>query len=165
MRTLLLVTLIAGQAPRTAAPITFETLSNLTYRLSEGDDRRVALKGGTWTDPEDGGSSFQILTEHAIGDLDGDKVPDAVSLLVENGGGSGRFYAMFVFVSRNGMPEQLEPPELLGDRSTIQRVTIDRRGTIAVRFVTHRDSDPACCPTLKVENKYRVVNGRLVPQF
>jgi hypothetical protein len=45
----------------------------------------------------------------------------------------------------------------------IQRVAITR-GVLAVRFITHKDTDAACCPTRQVENKYRVMNGKLVGQ-
>jgi hypothetical protein len=82
-------------------------------------------------------------------------------MIAEDGGGSGHFYYLFVLLNKEGKLVQIEHPEWLGDRSVIQRVTINR-GVLAVRFVTHRDSDPACCPTRQVENKYRVVAGKLV---
>jgi hypothetical protein len=66
-----------------------------------------------------------------------------------------------VFLNKGDKLVQIEHPEWLGDRSVIQRVTINR-GVLAVRFVTHRDTDPACCPTRQVENKYRVAGGKLV---
>jgi hypothetical protein len=157
------VALLAFQ-PAPPAPPTFVTLANLAYDLGPDDERDIQLKDGRWTDPEAGGSTFTLMNEHAFGDLDGDRVPDAAAMLVEETTGTGRFYALFVFMNRGGKLEQLESPELLGDRSVIQRVTIDRRGTLAVRFMTHVDNDPPCCPTLRAENKYRVVNGKLIPQ-
>jgi hypothetical protein len=163
VRILIAIALATSQATP-AGPATFATLANLPYDLGPDDERHIRLKDGRWTDPEAGGSTFTLLKEHAFGDLDGDRVPDAAAMLVEETPGAGRFYTLFVFMNRGGKLEQLEPPEWLGDRSVIQRVAIDRRGTLAVRFMTHVGNDPPCCPTLQAENKYRVVKGKLVPQ-
>jgi hypothetical protein len=69
---------------------------------------------------------------------------------------------MFAILNRDGRPVQLGEPEWLGDRTVIQRLSIDRKGIIAVRYVTHKDGDRACCPTMRIEDRYRVENGKLV---
>lgn len=134
-------------------------LANYTYDFGPVDQRTVTLKDGKGTDADD--SEFELMKLHAIGDLDGDKQPDAAAMLAESAGGSGHFYYLFVLLNKGGTLVQIEHPEWLGDRSVIQRVTINR-GVLAVRFVTHKDGDPACCPTRHVENKYRVVGGNLI---
>ena len=138
---------------------TFTDLANFTYHFGPEDKRRVSLEDGTGKDADD--STFELLKLHAIGDLDSDKQPDAAAMLMESSGGSGRFYYLFVLLNKGGKLVQIEHPEWLGDRSVIQRVTINR-GVLAVRFITHKDEDPACCPTRQVENRYRVVAGKLV---
>ena len=40
-------------------------------------------------------------------------------------------------------------------------MTIDRKGVIAVRYLTHKDSDQECCPTLRIEDRFRIENGVL----
>ena len=138
---------------------TFDDLANLTYHFGPEDKRVVVLEKGRGKDADE--STFELMKLYAIGDLDGDKRPDAAAMLVESSGGSGRFYYLFVFLGKGGKLVQIEQPEWLGDRSVIQRVTINR-GVLAVRFITHKDEDPACCPTRQVENRYRVAGGKLV---
>lgn len=149
--------------PAQAAPLAFADLANRTYTFGPEDKRTITLKDGTGKEPEDGGSTFALMKLHAIGDIDGDKAADAAVMLEESSGGSGHFYYLFVLMHKGGTLVQIEQPEWLGDRSVIERVTIGK-GTVAVRFMTHRDQDPACCPTRRVENRYRVVNGQLVGQ-
>jgi hypothetical protein len=143
---------------QTAFVPTFADLANFTYNFGPQDKRTIVLKDGQGSADY---STFELMKLYAIGDLDGDKQPDAAAMIAEDGGGSGHFYYLFVLLNKGGTLVQIEHPEWLGDRSVIQRVTINR-GVLAVRFVTHRDSDPACCPTRQVENKYRVVAGKLV---
>lgn len=138
---------------------TFADLANFTFDFGPEDKRRVVLKDGKGKDADE--STFELMKLHAIGDLDGDKQPDAAAMLVESSGGSGHFYYLFVLLNKGGKLVQIEQPEWLGDRSVIQRVTVNR-GVLAVRFITHKDEDPACCPTRQVENRYRVVGTKLV---
>ena len=153
-----------GKPLDSAEGLTLRDLQNFTFDL--GDTASVAggkvpLINGQWTDA-DGGSSFRLAPIHAIGDLDGDGAADAVAILVETNSGTGRFYYMFALAHRDGKAVQVGEPEWLGDRSVIQRLSIDRKGVITLRFVTHKDSDPACCPTMRIEDRFRVENGKLV---
>jgi hypothetical protein len=147
-----------------SSTLALKDLQTFTYTLGEHssvDDGKVPLSNGTWTDPE-GASTFTLHPVHAIGDLDADGNPDAVAILVESNGGTGAFSYMFAILNRDGRPVQLGEPEWLGDRTVIQRLSIDRKGIIAVRYVTHKDGDRACCPTMRIEDRYRVENGKLV---
>lgn len=155
-----LLALAAAQSPKP----TLAQLGNFSYDFGPEDKRTVLLKDGIWKDPEEGGSTFELMKEFvSMGDLDGDKADDAAVMIRETSSGTGRFYFLFVVMNRAGKLVQLDAPEWLGDRSVIQRVTIDRRRILAVRFITHTPNDPACCPTLRVENRYRVEKGKLVP--
>ena len=146
------------------APLTRADLETFTYALGEAssvEGGKVPLVSGKWTDPV-GGSMFTLHPTHAVGDLDGDGHGDAVAILVEATGGTGSFSYMFAIMNRDGRAVQLGEPEWLGDRTVIQRLTIDRKGVIAVRYVTHGDNDPSCCPTMRIEDRYRVENGKLI---
>ena len=145
-------------------PLTRADLETFTYNFGEAssvEGGKVPLVNGKWTDPE-GGSTFTLHPTHAIGDLNGDGEADGVAVLVEATGGTGTFYYLFAIVNREGQPVQAGEPEWLGDRTVIQRLTIDRKGIISVRYVTHGDDDPACCPTMKIEDRYRVDGGKLI---
>ena len=148
----------------TTAPLTRAQLETFTYNLGDStsvEGGKVPLQAGKWTDP-DGGSLFTLHPTHAIGDLDGDGNQDAIAILVESTGGTGNFYYMFAIMNRDSAAMQLGEPEWLGDRTVIERLAIDRKGIVSLRYITHRDRDPACCPTLKIEDRYRVEDGKLV---
>jgi hypothetical protein len=152
---------LAAQPKRALQPA---DLANFTYELGEGasvDDGKVPLKDGRWTDAADGGSTFVLDQHHALGDLDGDGVADAASIVIEHSTGSGTFFYLFGLLSRDGRPVQAGPPEWLGDRSVIERLSIDRKGILSVRYLTHKDSDRECCPTLRIEDRYRIEQGIL----
>ena len=147
-----------------AAPLTRAKIETFTFDLgatSSVEGGKVPLVNGGWTDPA-GGSTFTLHPIHAIGDLDGDGNPDAVAILVEASGGTGSFSYLFALMNRHNAPVQLGEPEWLGDRTVIERLSIDRKGIVTVRYVTHGDDDPACCPTMKIEDRYRVEQGKLI---
>jgi hypothetical protein len=148
------LTVQANKAP------SLDDLAGLTFSLGPEDKRVVTLVNGTGRDNE--GSTFTLQKVFATGDLNNDKTPDIAAILLEDGGGTGRFYYLFTFMNKSGSLVQLEQPEWLGDRSQIKQVRINR-GVLGVRFVTHKPDDPPCCPTLEVENRYRFVKDRLVP--
>lgn len=161
-------TLIAGcvlaGAVMLAPPLTVVQLRSFTFDLGDSasvEGGKVPLDDGRWTDPASG-TVFSLHPAHALGDLDGDGAADAVAVLVEDTGGAGRFVYLFAVMNRAGAPTQMGPPEWLGDRSVIERVAIDRRGVVSVRYRTHRDGDQPCCPSLRIDDRYRVENGVLI---
>lgn len=164
MRSAVAALVYVATATAPAAPaLTLAQLKNFTYALGESssvEGGKVTLVDGRWKDPE--GSQFSLLPQHALGDLDGDGSADALALLSEDTGGTGRFIYLFALLNHDGVPRQMAEPEWLGDRSVIERLTIDRKGIVAVRYLTHNDGDAACCPTLRIDDRYRVQAGRLV---
>ena len=160
----MIAALAVALALAAAAPLTRAQIETFTYDLgdtSSVEGGKVPLVNGTWTDSA-GGSTFTLHPTHALGDLDGDGQADAVAILVEATGGTGSFSYLFALMNRGGVPVQLGEPEWLGDRTVIERLSIDRKGVVSVRYVTHGDDDPACCPTMKIDDRYRVDNGKLV---
>lgn len=123
---------------------------------------KVPLSNRTWKDPAEGGSTFTLLPVHATGDLDGDGVADAAVVLQEATSGTGTFAYLFAIKTYASTPTQLGPPEWLGDRSVVERLSIDRKGILSVRFLTHKDGDAECCPTLRITDRFRIDSGKLV---
>ena len=152
---------VVSQAGRRSLAVA--DLRAFTYDLgatSNVDGGKVTLANGTWTD-QAGGSAFYLHPVPAFGDLDGDGQGDAIAILVESSVSTGSFYYMFALARRDGAAVQLGEPEWLGDRTVIQRATIDRKGIISVRYVTHAPGDAACCPTMRIEDRFRIENGKL----
>jgi hypothetical protein len=156
----MLVAMVVGQS----APA-LPALQNFTFDLGENssvEGGKVPLFNGRWKDPAEGGSTFNLLPVHAVGDLDGDGTADAAVVLVEASTGTGTFAYLFALKNDAGRLTQLGHPEWLGDRSIVERLAIDRQGILSVRFLTHKDGDPECCPTLRVNDRFRVERGKLV---
>ena len=154
-----------GANAQTKPDLTAADLERFVYDLGENasvEGGKVPLAGGRWKDPAEGGSTFTLLPQRAIGDLDGDGRADAAGIVVETTSGTGSFAYLFALLSRDGGPVQAGPPEWLGDRSVIERLSIDRKGILSVRYVTHRDSDRECCPTLRIDDRYRIEGDTLV---
>ena len=49
----------------------------------------------------------------------------------------------------------------LGDRVQVESIGISLR-QVQVRMVTHKPSDPQCCPTLRVTKRYELRGSQLV---
>ena len=155
---------LAPLAPLAPLPVTLSLLQNFTFDFGDNanvDGGKVTLVNGKWMDKESG-ERYTLLPVHAIGDVNGDGVADAVVIVVGSSGGTGSFYYMFAIAAGDPAPVQLGDPEWLGDRTVVQRVTIDRKGVISVRYVTHAPGDVACCPTMRIEDKFRIEKGKLV---
>lgn len=162
---LALALLLSGLGAQGKPGLTATSLERFVYDLGKSasvEGGKVPLADGRWKDPADGGSSFTLLPQRAVGDLDGDGLADAAGILVETSAGTGSFSYLFALLSRDSGAVQAGPPEWLGDRSVIERLSIDRKGILSVRYLTHRDSDRDCCPTLRIDDRYRVENEKLV---
>jgi len=159
------VSMVGQSAPHASAALAARALQNFTFDLGANasvEGGKVPLVNGRWKDPAEGGSTFTLLPAHAVGDLDGDGTADAAVVLVEASTGTGTFAYLFAVKNQAGSLTQLGPPEWLGDRSIVERLEIDRQGIISVRFLTHKDGDQECCPTLRIHDRFRVERGKLV---
>lgn len=166
VRSMLALTLLVSVLEAQAKPgLTAASLERFVYDLGESasvEGGKVPLENGRWKDPAEGGSTFTLLPLRAVGDLDGDGLADAAGIIVETSSATGSFSYLFALLSRDGGAVQAGPPEWLGDRSVIERLSIDRKGMLSVRYLTHRDSDRECCPTLRIDDRYRVEHEKLV---
>jgi len=126
-------------------------LANATYSGVMNDP--VTLSDGRWEGApyvEDGASRPTVgLIDHFIlaGDLDGDGLDEAVTLLWESSGGSGnRLY--LAAVARNDEAITNLGTAMIGDRVQIRSGTIED-GRITLDIVRAGPEDAACCPTEK----------------
>lgn len=144
--------------------ITFEQVASMQV-YAPTYQQTVTLVNGVYDNPGDpvtmaGRLYVALLPEHATGDLNGDGAEDLAVMLAENGGGSGTFVSLIVFLNRGGMPVQTAQT-LIDDRPAINALSI-ADGQITVDAIIHGFEDPGCCPTFDVTQAYRLFGNRLV---
>lgn len=133
---------------------TLKQLRNATYRGIEGAPERVTLSDGGWAgDPTvPGGASLprvDLLGDIRVaGDLDGDGVQEAATLLTFNFGGTGVFH--YLAVARPGADGPVNvATHPIGDRIQVIDACIDA-DEIVLDLIRAGPDDPACCPTQAV---------------
>jgi heat shock protein HslJ len=113
----------------------------------------VTLSGGLWEGEPfvDGGASRPTvgLVDHFIltGDLDGDGLDEAVTLLWESSGGSGNRLYLAAVASKDDVIANLGT-DLVGDRVQVRAGAIED-GRITLDIVRAGPEDAACCPSEK----------------
>ena len=141
-------------------PITQGTISpkNATYII---DGKSVTLINGVSSVAAAPGSASNIVTQYfdneAVGDLNGDGVPDSAFILTQHSGGSGTFYYVVAalkssggYMGTNGI--------LLGDRIAPQTTQI-KNGQVIVNYADRKAGEAmAATPSIGV-SKYFKVNG------
>lgn len=148
----------------TGRNLTIDALKNAAYQGIYNEP--VLLTAGKFAgEPfEEGGSSrptVTLLDEFvAFGDLNGDGVADAATLLAENSGGSGTFIYLAAVVDQNGAPLNIAT-RFLADRVQPKFIAIES-GQISLTLVTHSPTDPLCCPSQEVTQIYRLQGDTLV---
>jgi hypothetical protein len=139
--------------------LTFEALQNAVYHSEYFKDGQVKLTNGKY---ESAGIVISLDEQMQFGDVTGDRIEDAVVVLVTDTGGNGAFYDLAVVVDENGTPANIAST-YLGDRVKIESIYIEA-GKVTVSMVMHGETDPDCCPTLKVVKTYQLQGGNLVEQ-
>jgi heat shock protein HslJ len=141
-----------------------DILGNLSYS-GLFPDKQITLSDGV-ANYNDGGSGhpFVRLVDHIIntGDLNGDKVLDAIAILEDNSSGTGNFIFLAPVLNVLGEPKPLESL-MIGDRTPVKSLTIDA-GTVVVELISQNEDDPACCPKMIVRKTYTVAGEKLVEQ-
>jgi hypothetical protein len=152
----------AVSTPSTA-PFTLEQLKKAEYISPVTSGKRAQLVDGKFEDELAPGAAskltIQLLDPFATGDLNGDGIPDAAVVLATNMGGSGVFVDLEAVLNVDGKPSSAGLARL-GDRTQIKSISIDQ-GTIAVEMVTQGPSDPMCCPTLHITEKFKLQGNDL----
>ena len=152
---------LATEQPKT--PVTDEMVLNGDYDLSLGDTPDVvSFKNGVFNRGAPGDDDFinAKITNKASGDLNGDKIADAAIIITFNTGGSGTFVNLFAVFGEPGKP-LISEPVALGDRVVVKSLKISA-GKIMINLMTHKASDPACCPSLDRTYTYCVKEDKLV---
>ncbi|WP_353683653.1 hypothetical protein V4D30_07160 [Thermodesulfovibrio sp. 3907-1M] len=143
-----------------------ETIKNFTYHLLYSD-KTVMLKNGEYEAPLRPGNEKDLknfvkvkLVKYLT--VNSSEVgPFAVVILVENEGGSGFFYEITAIVKEEDKIVQTNSIEL-GDRVEIKDLNFikgysfplagAKRSSILLTLLTHKESDPSCCPS-KLEKR------------
>ena len=139
--------------------LTLEALENAVYRSDYFKEGQVKLVNGKY---ENAGIVISLDEQMQFGDVTGDRVEDAVVVLVTDTGGNGAFYDLAVVIDENGAPANIAST-YLGDRVKIESIYIEA-GKVTVSMAMHGETDPDCCPTLKVVKTYRLQGTTLVEQ-
>jgi heat shock protein HslJ len=132
------------------APTAFE-LGHATY--SGIMNEPMTLTGGRWEGEPfvEGGASRPTvgLVDHFMltGDLDGDGLDEAATLLWESSGGSGNRLYLAAVTSKDDVITNLGT-DLIGDRVQIRSGAIED-GRITLDIIRAGPEDAVCCPTEK----------------
>jgi hypothetical protein len=145
--------------PTSAPALSLETFKNAEIHAPQYD-KTVKLVNGKY----EGGSGadyllVQLLDQSAVGDLNGDDLPDTALLLAENGGGSGVFVSVVIFLNQGRQPVQAGAV-LIDDRAKVNRLTI-QNGAVVVDALIHGVNDPMSDPTFAVSESYQIVGDGL----
>ena len=149
--------------------ITGVAIKNFSYNLVAAD-RTVQLKNGKYKSGNNPDNFICVkLVKYAIGDLNGDGVNDAVIVLAQNFMGSGTFFELTALEVKDGKIHQTKSISL-GDRVVIKDLAISKTDNehqisnankIKLKMITHKATDPSCCPSLKVEKCFYLTSPDL----
>ena len=146
--------------------LTIHELKNAEYRSKWSAQGKIKLSDGIYREQIVPGSGSELVIKLSdkitFGDLNGDGLEDAAVILVSDPGGSGTFYDLAAVINSRGQAKEVASA-FLGDRVKVEELSI-RSGKIVVKMVTHRSTDPMCCPSLKVEQAYGLQGDELVRQ-
>ncbi len=146
-------------------PLTTDALKNGVYQSKWALVGKVKLTNGISTESFIPSSSTQITTRMgepiAIGDLNGDRLDDAAVILISNPGTTGTYYDLAAVVNVEGMPNNIDTASL-GESIQVKSLSI-KNGVINVDMLVHAPQDPLCCPTVSVNQSYRLQGNQLVP--
>ena len=148
-------------------PLTLNGLKNAEYRvIVNGTMQTIRTINGqyqTGTDPTSPGFLTVTVNDLAVfGDLNGDKVDDAVIILGEWYGGTGINVYVAAVTNSAGVPLH-KASVLIDDRAIIQSIRVEN-SLIIVNALIHGENDPGCCPSKQVTRIFRLVGQNLVEQ-
>jgi hypothetical protein len=134
-----------------------------TY-LVEGQP--VTLSNGVSEAEAAPGSASKIVTTYfgneAVGDLNGDGLPDTAFILTQTSGGSGTFYYAAVALKTSAAYEGTNAV-LLGDRISPQTTEI-RDGKLIVNYADRKPGEPMTASPSVGVSKYFTVSGETLSE-
>ena len=147
---------ITKQLPPT--PVAFDA-KNGTYNV---DDMTVTLVNGSVDTPVAPGSAEEVTTQYfgneAVGDLNGDGIPDSAFLLTQYGAGTGIFYYA-VAVLKTTTKATVTNSVFIGDRIAPQTTEI-KDGHVIVNYADRKEGQAMTDePTVGV-SKYLEVTSK-----
>jgi hypothetical protein len=153
--------------PTTTIPgLSVEMLRNAEYTITGFSDspRTIKLVDGSFASGPDPAVidyiSIRMGNLVAFGDLDGDSVLDAAVILAINTGGTGVFTYIAAVLNLDGSPVHVASI-LVDDRPLINTLSIVSSEILA-ESVVHRADDPMCCPSLPVDQGFRLFNNNML---
>jgi peptidoglycan/xylan/chitin deacetylase (PgdA/CDA1 family) len=154
--------------PASVPLLTWAQLKGATYILPENwggpPDGLLPMEDGSFTYAYVPGAAsvenYLLYRGVAFGDIDGDRVQDAVVVIIHSPAGTGVFYHLAAVLNDHGQPQAVRPA-FLGDRIILDQVRV-ADGEIDLAFKTYRDDEPyGSTPTLQVAQRYRLREGGL----
>jgi hypothetical protein len=173
----LVVAMLAGCSPLTAENMEGrQPIVGVPVQLTAGQMKNAAY-GGIYDEPVtltdgvyegepfvQGGVARPVVTyiDHTLtyGDLDDDGSEDAVTLMMENSGGSGDFSYIGAQLNRGGHPVDVGAA-LLGDRVQLLSLRVEG-GQVVAEIVTQAADEGLCCGTRKLCKRLALQEGVLV---
>ena len=154
-------------APPTELPpipgLSAEQIKNSKYQLGFTDSLQVVhLEDGAFQRGEAGNVDYvsvHVSDFIALGDINDDGMNEAAAVIFENYGGSGTFAFLAFYVNQNDEPVFLTSL-FVDDRPVIDGLGFENQ-EIFLFAITHDVDDPFCCPTLRNERHYRLINSQL----
>jgi hypothetical protein len=148
--------------------VSIETLENMIYEIQAISEvlpengGQVKLKDGYFeaAQPNSASNIKVKLIKNAIGDLNRDSLEDGFSILSVETGGSGTFIYLIAITNQQGQPVQAAE-YFLGDRVKINSLRIENE-VLHVDMQTHKETDPACCPSESITKKFVIEDEKFV---
>lgn len=145
--------------PLTCRSIETAEVGNAAVPLEDIPDKVIKLADGRWSNVD---VYLELAGTCGVGDLNGDGSADAVSGIVIDTGGTGKFYSLVAWTSEDGRPA-LVASKSLGDRTPIEAITIDNTShRITVVYLTRTPDAPSAAINLRRTAVYRIEGNRLV---
>jgi heat shock protein HslJ len=148
-----------------ATPPTLDEMKSATYTGVGESLGAVTLQNGRWSGPPSVPSGASRPTVElagdfrVVGDLNGDGVDEAVSVLTYSSGGSGSLSYLAVMQRGAGTIRNVATTAL-GDRVQLRSVRV-QGGKLLASGLRAGSSDAACCPGELVQWEWTLRNGAL----
>lgn len=151
-----------------ANPLDYATYNvsylNKDFDENSGITKQVKFFAGSYRFSNEGG--YSLLEGSTRGDLDGDSIDEGVVMKFGRYGGTGSFPELVVLKKTGSdfieFASTDQPTEFFDDRINVQSIAIEK-GIITVSIIGKGPDDGACCPTVPMEKRFRLVDGKIQP--